>query len=101
MSMAEAAPSEDCLVDCIQVCAQPERNAADTAVLPANFRKSRLEMADNSLPMEPSSYRVLERLLPKIKPCQFQRLSTFASPKLDLFAHSIPSMIASVASWLI
>jgi len=52
MSMARVIPAADLPDDCIEVCAQPERNAADTAaVLPANFRKSRLETVDESLPM--------------------------------------------------
>src|SRR5215510_9534260 len=73
MSMAEAAPPEDCLADCIQVCAQPQRNAADAAaILPVNLRKSRLEVVDHSLCML-TSCRVLERLLSRMKSCQFQR----------------------------
>ena len=48
---------------CIDVCAQPERNAADTAaVLPANFRKSRLEIVDDSLPMAYLLSRFRERV---------------------------------------
>src|SRR4030095_10810474 len=52
MSIAGASPPGDLPAGCIEVWAQPERNAADTAaVLPANFRKSRLETVDESLPM--------------------------------------------------
>jgi len=50
--MARAGPPADLPADCDEVCAQPERNEADTAaVLPANFRKSGLETVDESLPM--------------------------------------------------
>ena len=50
--MARAGPPADLPADCNEVCAQPERNAADTAaVLPVNFRKSRLETVDESLSM--------------------------------------------------
>jgi hypothetical protein len=50
--MARAGPPVDLPADCNAFCAQPERNAADTAaVLPANFRKPRLEIVDDSLPM--------------------------------------------------
>src|SRR5262249_22529668 len=52
MSMAEASPPAGILPRCVQVCAQPEKIAAPTAlVLAANFRKSRLEIVDHSLSM--------------------------------------------------
>jgi len=52
MSMARVGPPADLPDDGIDVCAQPDRNAADTAaVLPANLRKSRLQIGDEFLPM--------------------------------------------------
>src|SRR5215831_4980165 len=52
MSMAEASPPTDILARCVEVCAQPEKIAAATAlVLAANFTKSRLEIVDHSFSM--------------------------------------------------
>ena len=50
--MARAGPAAHLPADWKEAGAQPASNAADTAaVLPANFRKSRLETVDESLPM--------------------------------------------------